>query len=80
MNQGEAWGWSSAVTIGLLAASVVLLRAFLRIERKVPAPMLDLSLFRRRTFSAAAGNAMLNYICVYTMVFLLPFYLLQAAG
>lgn len=78
LNQGEAWGWSSPVTIGLLAASVILLLAFLRIERSVPAPMLDLSLFRQRTFSAAAGSAMLNYICVYSMLFLLPFYLLQA--
>jgi EmrB/QacA subfamily drug resistance transporter len=78
LNQGEAWGWSSPATVGLLAASVILLLAFLRIERKVPAPMLDLSLFRQRTFSAAAGSAMLNYACVYTMLFLLPFYLLQA--
>jgi MFS family permease len=68
------------VTLGLLAGSVILLLVFLRIERVVPAPMLDLSLFRQRTFSAAAGSALLNYVCVYTMIFLLPFYLLQARG
>jgi EmrB/QacA subfamily drug resistance transporter len=80
LNQGHAWGWTSPATLGLLAGSVILLLAFLRTERTVPAPMLDLSLFRRRTFSASAGSALLNYVCVYTMLFLLPFYLLQVRG
>jgi EmrB/QacA subfamily drug resistance transporter len=80
LNQGEAWGWSSPATLGLLTGSVILLLAFLRVERSVSAPMLDLSLFRRRTFSAAAGSALLNYVCVYALLFLLPFYLLQARG
>jgi len=80
LNQGEAWGWSSPVTLGLLTGSVILLLAFLRVERSVSAPMLDLSLFRQRTFSAAAGSALLNYVCVYALLFLLPFYLLQARG
>jgi MFS family permease len=42
--------------------------------------MLDLSLFRSRTFSAAAASAVLNYVCVYTVLFLMPFYLQQARG
>jgi len=80
LNQGHAWGWTAPATLGLLAASVLLLVVFLRLERTVPAPMLDLSLFTRRTFSAAAGSALLNYVCVYTLLFLMPFYLLQARG
>lgn len=80
LNQGEAWGWLSPATIGALAASFLLLLLFLRTERSAPTPMLDLSLFRRRTFSTSVGSAMLNYICVYTLTFLLPFYLLQARG
>ena len=80
LNQGHDWGWTSPATLGLFAGSVILLLAFLRMERSVPAPMLDLSLFRQRTFSAAAGSALLNYVCVYGLLFLLPFYLLQARG
>jgi EmrB/QacA subfamily drug resistance transporter len=80
LNQGESWGWSSPLTLGFVAGAAVLLLAFLRIERSEPEPMLDLSLFRQRTFSAAAGSAMLNYISLYTMLFLLPFYLLNARG
>jgi MFS family permease len=56
---------------------VVLLITFVLIERKIAAPMLDLSLFRRWTFSGSVLSAIFNYICVYTITFLMPFYLLQ---
>jgi len=77
LNQGHAWGWTSPVILGLLAAAGLLLGLFLLIERRVPHPMLDLSLFQRRIFSAATGSAILNYMCVYSIIFLLPFYLIQ---
>jgi len=41
------------------------------------APMLDLSLFRNSSFSSSVGSALLNYICLYSITFLLPFYLIQ---
>jgi MFS family permease len=40
--------------------------------------MLDLSLFKSRLFSASISAAVLNYICVYSILFLMPFYLIQA--
>jgi MFS family permease len=42
--------------------------------------MLDLSLFRSWTFSAATVSALLNYICVYSVLFVLPFLLIQGRG
>lgn len=80
LNQGHAWGWTALPTVTLLAGSLVLMGLFLRLERRVAAPMLDLSLFRSRTFSAAAASAVLNYVCVYMVLFLMPFYLQQARG
>lgn len=80
LNQGHAWGWSSPGILVLLAAAAVLLGVFLRVERRGRAPMLDLSLFRHPTFSAATTSALLNYICLYSLLFLLPFYLLQGRG
>ncbi len=80
LNQGSEWGWTSPLILGLLGAAVLLLGVFIWIEQHVPYPMLDLSLFRRRLFSAAAGSAVLNYICLYSIVFLLPFYLMQGRG
>ena len=80
LNQGHAWGWTAWPTVTLLAGSLLLIGLFLRLERRVAAPMLDLSLFRSRTFSAAAASAVLNYVCVYSVLFLMPFYLQQARG
>jgi MFS family permease len=42
--------------------------------------MLDLTLFRRRTFSMSVASAVFNYVCVYTVLFLLPFYLELGRG
>jgi EmrB/QacA subfamily drug resistance transporter len=80
LNQGHSWGWGSPAVLGLLAAALLLLGLFIRIERRVRHPMLDLSLFHRRLFSSSTVSAVLNYICVYSNLFLMPFYLIQARG
>lgn len=80
LNQGHAWGWTSPSILALFGSAVLLLTAFLVIERRAPSPMLDLNLFRRRLFAASAVSALLNYIGLYAVVFLLPFYLIQGRG
>lgn len=80
LNQGHDWGWTTPRTLGLLLGAVALLAVFVRVERRRPAPMLDLSLFGSRTFSASAISALLNYACVYAVTFVLPFLLIQERG
>ncbi len=80
LNLAHDWGWGSARTIGLLCASAALLAGFLARERRAPAPMLDLDLFRNRVFSAATVSAGLNYIALFTATFIMPFYLIQGRG
>lgn len=80
LNQGHTWGWGAPPTLGLILLSLLILGIFVVIELRVPAPMLDLSLFRRRLFAAATGSALLNYVALYSVVFLLPFYLIDARG
>ncbi|MFN8458942.1 MAG: DHA2 family efflux MFS transporter permease subunit, partial [Anaerolineae bacterium] len=80
LNQGHAWGWTSPAIVLLMIAALVLLTVFLVIEGRVVSPMLDLSLFRSSLFSASTASAVFNYICIYTALFLLPFYLIQARG
>jgi EmrB/QacA subfamily drug resistance transporter len=80
LNKGAEWGWLSAVVLGLLALALVLLFIFILIERGSPAPMLDLGLFRIPIFSISVVSAVLNYICVYGITFLMPFYLIQGRG
>jgi EmrB/QacA subfamily drug resistance transporter len=80
LNQGGAWGWRSPAVLGLLTGAVVLLSVFVLIERRVREPMLDLSLFERRLFSASTASAVVNYICLYSTTFLMPFYLIDGRG
>ncbi len=80
LNQGSDWGWASPLTIGVLVGALALLVVFVHVERSRAAPMLDLSLFGSRTFSASAVSALLNYACVYAVTFVLPFLLIQGRG
>ncbi len=76
LNQGHAMGWLSPVILASLFAAVGLLIFFTWIEKKIADPMLDLSLFYDRVFSNSVVSAVINYICVYTITFLMPFYLI----
>jgi EmrB/QacA subfamily drug resistance transporter len=80
LNRGQEWGWFSPLILGLLAASISILFLFIGIELRTPAPMLDLSLFRSRVFNTAAISPVLNYIGIYSLLFLMPFYLIQGRG
>jgi len=80
LNKGAEWGWISAPILGLIAAAVALLAIFVFVELRIPSPMLDLRLFGSRVFSAATASAVLNYVALYSIIFLLPFYLIQGRG
>jgi EmrB/QacA subfamily drug resistance transporter len=80
LNQGHAWGWASPAVIALLVVAVILLGVFVRVENGRPSPMLDLSLFGSRVFSGTTVSALLNYACVYAVLFVLPFLLIQGRG
>lgn len=77
LNQGYRWGWTSIVVIALISFSSLLLGIFILLESRVENPILDLSLFNNRSFTLAAMSAVLNYIAVFSVIFLMPFYLIQ---
>jgi EmrB/QacA subfamily drug resistance transporter len=80
LNKGSDWGWSSPVVLGLLASALVLLLIFIQVERRSSTPMLDLNLFRVPLFSASTACAILNYMALFCIIFLMPFYLIQGRG
>jgi hypothetical protein len=55
LNKGADWGWTSPAVLGLLAGALLLLAAFIPIESRSRASMLDLSLFRVPLFSTSIG-------------------------
>jgi MFS family permease len=54
--------------------------AFIYTETHVAQPLLDLDLFRNRLFSAATATAAASYMVIATVVFIMPFYLIQVRG
>ncbi len=77
LNRGHVLGWTSVSIIALLLTSIIMLFLFFYIERNRPEPMLDLTLFKRTMFTTSVISAIMNYICIYSILFLLPFYLIQ---
>jgi EmrB/QacA subfamily drug resistance transporter len=80
LDRGHDWGWTSPITLIAAAIGLLLLGTFFIIERRVTHPMLDLSLLGNRLFLAATVSAVLNYICLFIILFSLPFYLITGRG
>src|ERR1700730_17331716 len=60
VSRGGISGWNDPLVVGGLLAAAVLLPAWVAIERRSRAPMLDLSVFRNRLFAAATAAAFTN--------------------
>jgi EmrB/QacA subfamily drug resistance transporter len=74
VSKGGLDGWNDPIVIGGLAAAVVLLPSFVAIERRVSAPMLDLSIFSNRLFAAATAAAFINGLSRFALLFVFVFY------
>ncbi|EGX55698.1 export protein [Streptomyces zinciresistens K42] len=53
-QQAWAWGWDSAATWGCVAGGLLILYGFVRYERGVRDPLIDLRVFRDRAFTVDA--------------------------
>jgi EmrB/QacA subfamily drug resistance transporter len=80
VSRGGLHGWTDPMTLGGLVVGVVLLPAFVLIERGQRAPMLDLSIFRNRLFSAATAAAFINGLSRFALMFLFVFYFQGVKG
>ncbi len=80
LNRGRSWGWTSEWTIGCVVLGIALLAAFVFHERRTPSPMLSLSLFAHRAFTAPVVSSMMNYSAAAGTTFILPFALIQGRG
>jgi EmrB/QacA subfamily drug resistance transporter len=74
VSKGGISGWDNSVVIVGLIAAVIFLPAFVLIEHRHRAPMLDLTIFNNRLFSAAAAAAFLNGLARFALMFVFVFY------
>jgi EmrB/QacA subfamily drug resistance transporter len=73
--EGNAWHWGSPRVLALFAVAVVSLGAFVPIERRVKAPMVDFTFFRSRTFLGANVVAYIISFAMLAQFFFLALYM-----
>lgn len=77
---GNTWGWVSPTFLGVLGGAVALILGFLATEMRAASPLVDLRVFRDRTFSLAILSGLLSYSVLFGSLFLFPFYLERVVG
>jgi MFS family permease len=77
---GTTWPWGSPQIIALIAASIVLVPAFVFVERRAEEPILPMSLFRNHTFAATSAIGFIVGFALFGAVTYLPLYLQVTKG
>jgi EmrB/QacA subfamily drug resistance transporter len=72
--------WSDPLALGSLAAGVLLLVAFWMVEKRVAAPLVPVSILRRRSVGWGNFAGLLAFITETSLVFLLTLYLQKVLG
>jgi len=80
LNLGQELGWLSIPIIISISTAIIILFVFWWVETRIPSPMLDFKLFTNKLFTLSVTSAIINYMCVYSITFLMPFYLIQGLG
>src|SRR5215469_5931819 len=78
--RGGAWGWGSATTIGVLAASVIVLGLFALRCARHHNPLVEPELFRVRTFSGASLAMLLFSVSFGAMLLSIVLWMQDAWG
>jgi MFS family permease len=68
LSEGGAWGWASARSLGIIAASVVLLAAWIPFELRSADPLVDLRQVRDRSVLTADSSGFLISIAMYLLL------------
>ena len=80
VNRASDVGWGSASTLGLLAASIAMLCAFVLIEARTSAPLVPGSAVRNRTLVAANLSAFFIFGAFFAFLFLGSLLMQQVLG
>jgi EmrB/QacA subfamily drug resistance transporter len=73
--EGNDWGWASGGIVALLAGSVLALAAFVAIELRVKAPMVEFRFFADRNFVGAVVVALIITFAMMGVFFFLALYM-----
>jgi EmrB/QacA subfamily drug resistance transporter len=72
ISEGPRWGWLSAKVLGVFAAAAVALGAWVRFELRVPVPLVDMRMMRRRAVWSTNLAALLVGFGMFGSFILIP--------
>ncbi|MFZ0386904.1 MAG: MFS transporter [Solirubrobacteraceae bacterium] len=78
--KAQSFGWGSARTLGLFAAGIVLLAAFVAIESRSESPLMRLSIFRVRSLAVGDAALLLVGSAMFGMFYFASLYVQQILG
>ena len=68
-------GYGDQPLLAALAVGVAAAVGFARHERRTPEPLIDLSIFRRRSLSVGLSSGLVSYLVLFGALFVIPYYL-----
>ena len=78
--EGNAWGWGSTAIMALFAGSVLMMAAFVLVELRVKAPMVEFRLFASRNFVGSNVIALIVTFAMLAQFFFLALYMQNILG
>src|SRR5207237_8367818 len=78
--EANNYGWTSGRILVAFAVAAVALSVFVLLERHQRLPMLELSLFRNKTFAGANGVMLLVGLAMFGVFFYVSLYVQQILG
>ena len=72
VSEGPSWGWTSALTLGLLAFAVVAVVAWVAVESRMVEPLVDMTMLRDRPVWATNLSATLIGFGMFASFVLIP--------
>jgi MFS family permease len=80
LSKGGDWGWASAATLGCFVLSIVGALAFVAVERRVAAPLVDLALLRNQVLVGATLAILIVAGTINALMYILSLYFQNPAA
>ena len=80
LSRCAEWGYTAPQTLALTGVFMVSAIFLFRQETRTPSPIVEPGLFSIRLFSVSIAAAITLFISLFTITFMMPFYLVNPAG
>jgi EmrB/QacA subfamily drug resistance transporter len=77
---GAQYEWGSPTILVLIAVTLVLVVAFVTVERRAREPIIPLRLFQNRTFNVSGGVSFIVGVALFGVIIYLPLFLQLVSG